>query len=48
MNTHLTWRAAMWWLVGYSTTKNGEQVEWVDPDYLDDFNRGRRVAGCQE
>ena len=47
MKTYLPWRAAMWWLAGYSNGKSGEELanpEQLDPEYQDDYDRGLRVG----
>ena len=42
--TWLQFRGAMWWLVGYSNGKSGEELanaDQLDPQYQDDYDRGK-------
>lgn len=47
MKTYLTWRAAMWWLVGYSNAKSGEELAnpaQMDEQYREDYDRGHEAG----
>ena len=42
-----TFRAAMWWLVGYSNGKTGEELanpEQLDELYREDYERGQTTG----
>lgn len=41
--TYLTWRAAMWWNVGFSNAVSGEEL--ANPDQLDEQYRSAYERG---
>ena len=43
----IPWRAAMWWLTGYSNGKSGEELanpQQLDALYQEDYDRGLRAG----
>lgn len=45
--TWLQFRGAMWWLVGWSNGKSGEELanpDQLDPQYQEDYDRGYNVG----
>ena len=43
----IPWRAAMWWLTGYSNGRSGEELAnptMLDAEYQEDYERGLKAG----